>query len=218
MKRTVIVLALGTLAAALASLTSWKPAPSVQAAAPAPPRVANATTPAAPTLAASIEREVVSIDPALFDAPQAKAYLQRQQFDARARRFFADPQALSPAARDAEAQALAADIDRYERDVQLSAGEAMNLRIGLVRATVDDEAEAAERIADIVELYRKDAAQREAKWLAQQQGDAAFMTYKAREPAIVAEVMAMREIPDGLTREEYLRQRLQAERVALSHR
>ena len=33
--------------------------------------------------------------------------------------------------------------------------------------------------------------------------------YKAREKAVVAEVMAMTIIPGGLTRDEYLRQRLQ---------
>lgn len=215
MRRDFAVLMLAT-AVALTGLYAFRSVPPAQAANTAPVR-ATAPAAAAPTLAAKIEREVIAIDPSLLDTPQAKAYAQRQQFDARARRFFADPKAMTPVQREVEAQVLAKDIDRYERDVQLSAGEAMNLRIGLVRATVDDEAEQTERIADIVELYRRDAAQREAKWLAQLGQDKAFTEYKSRELAIVDEVMAMQTIPGGVTREEYLRRRLEAERIALSH-
>jgi hypothetical protein len=42
-----------------------------------------------------------------------------------------------------------------------------------------------------------------------------FQLYKVREREIVAEVMALQSIPDGLSREEYLRRRLQAEREQL---
>ena len=53
---------------------------------------------------------------------------------------------------------------------------------------------------------------REAAFVAQQQADPRMQRYKAREKTVVAEVMAMTIIPGGLTRDEYLRQRLQLER------
>lgn len=210
MKKTVVVALAG---AALAAVALMRMEPGVVLVPTA--RVPIAET-AAPSPAAAPEREI-AVDPSVLATPEARAYLERVDFETRARRFFADPRALAPAERDREAQALTAAIDRYERARQLSAGEAMNLRIGLVRATVDDEAVQVDRIADIVAAYRADGERREARFLEQQRGDAAFVEYKAREAAIVAEVMALAAIPGGLTREEYLRQRLQTERVALSH-
>jgi hypothetical protein len=210
MKKTVVVALAG---AALAAVALMRMEPGVVLVPTA--RVPIAET-AAPSPAAAPEREI-AVDPSVLATPEARAYLERVDFETRARRFFADPRALAPAERDREAQALTAAIDRYERARQLSAGEAMNLRIGLVRATVDDEAVQVDRIADIVAAYRADGERREARFLEQQRGDAAFVEYKAREAAIVAEVMALAAIPGGLTRKEYLRQRLQTERVALSH-
>ncbi|HVJ61373.1 MAG TPA: hypothetical protein VM555_01515 [Tahibacter sp.] len=210
-KTFIVVVAAAVLALSAAAWLRVEPHARPVAAAWVP---VVATTPAQSV--AAPEREV-AVDPSVLDTPQARAYLERADFEQRARRFFADPQAFAPEAREREAQALVAAIDRYEHANQLSAGEAMNLRIGLVRATVDDELVQVDRIADIVAMYRADGERREARWLEQQRGDAAFTEYKAREQAIVAQVMALATIPDGLTREEYLRQRLQAERVALSH-
>ena len=47
------------------------------------------------------------------------------------------------------------------------------------------------------------------------QSDPMFQLYKVRESQVVAEVMSLQTIPDGLSREEYLRRRLQAEREQL---
>ncbi len=177
--------------------------------------VANAAVPSAPA--------AVSVDPALLDTPEARAYLEREQFNERARRFFADAAqadaasthaASTDAMRAREAQWLDAAIGRYERERQLSAGEAMNLRLGLIQASGLPEDERAARMATVVSDYERDGARREAQWAAQQRSDAAFVQYKSREQAIVADVMAMAQIPDGLSRDEYLRRRLEAERVA----
>lgn len=210
MKKTIVVAMAGV---ALGAVVLMRAEPDVV---PPPAVRAPVVEMHAQPPAAAPEREI-AVDPSVFATPEARAYVERVDFEARARRFFTDPRALAPTERKREAQALTAAIDRYERARQLSAGEAMNLRIGLVRATVDDEAVQVDRIADIVAAYRADGERREARFIEQQRGDAAFVEYKAREAAIVAEVMAMAAIPDGLTREEYLRRRLQAERVALSH-
>ena len=156
----------------------------------------------------------VVVDAALLATPEVQAHLARERFNARARAFFADAAALAPDAREREARELDTAIDRYERSRELSAGEAMTLRLGLVDASGASAAERAERMAAIVARYDGDGRQREARWLAQQAGDAAFGRYKAREAVVVAEVMAMTQIPDGLSRDEYLRRRLEAERVA----
>jgi hypothetical protein len=154
-------------------------------------------------------------DPALLATPEAQAWQRREQFNQRARDFFATAAQMSPEAREREAREIDATIDGYESSRQLSAGEAMTLRIGLIQATTDDEVLRADRIAALVARYESDGLRREAQWAVQLRGDPAFTAYKAREQAVVAEVMALAQIPGGITREEYLRQRLQAERVAL---
>lgn len=156
----------------------------------------------------------VTVDAALLDTPEARAYLEREQFNDRARRFFADATHGDAPADAREAQWIEAEIGRYEREHHLSAGEAMNLRLGLIEVSGLPDAERAERMAAIVTAYGRDGERREAQWAAQQRSDAAFAQYKSREQAIVADVVAMARIPDGLTRDEYLRRRLEAERVA----
>ena len=155
-----------------------------------------------------------AVPDALLQTPEAKAWLQRQAFEQRARRFFAGAAELDAATREGQAKALEADIDAYEQRRQLSAGEAMNLRLGLVQASEADEGRRAERMAEIITRYELDAQRREAQWQQRQNQDASFLQYKSREQIVVAEVMALGAIPGGLSRDEYLRQRLQAEREA----
>ena len=64
----------------------------------------------------------------------------------------------------------------------------------------------------MMDRYRAHADQRMDAFAAQQRNDPRFQSYKARERAIVAEVMALPRIPGGLTRDQYLRQRLQQAR------
>jgi hypothetical protein len=154
------------------------------------------------------------VDAALLSTPEAQAHFAQERFQSRARAFFAHAASLDAATRERDARELVANIDEYEQRRVLSAGEAMTLRIGLVEATAASPADRADGVAAIVARYESEGQQREARWLAQQAGDVAFTRYKARESAVVAEVMAMTQIPDGLGRDEYLRRRLEAERVA----
>lgn len=154
------------------------------------------------------------VDPSLLATPEAQAHFARERFNSRAREFFARAASLDAATRNREAAELESAIDAYERTRELSAGEAMLLRAGLVEASGSPAGERADRMAAIVARYESDGREREARWLAQQAGDAAFARYKARESVVVAEVMAMTQIPDGLSRDEYLRRRLEAERIA----
>lgn len=95
----------------------------------------------------------------------------------------------------------------------MSAGESFLLRVGLIRATEPDEQQQAAQIRALKERYEIDGRQRSAQSTAQ--ADPMFQLYKVRESEIVAEVMSLQTIPDGLSREEYLRRRLQAEREQL---
>ena len=144
--------------------------------------------------------------------PQAQAHRDRQRFEADAKDFFARAPSLRAVERSERADALTRQIDRYEAEGGLSAGEAVMLRTALIKATVDDPAQQAAEVAVIADRYRARADQRMAAFAAQQANDPRFQSYKAREARVVAEVMASTSIPAGLTRDQYLRQRLQEER------
>ncbi|MFC3552443.1 hypothetical protein ACFOLC_15675 [Lysobacter cavernae] len=148
----------------------------------------------------------------LLSRPAVRAYQARVDFQEQARRFFAEAGRLAPAARQRQAQLLETDIDRYERAGDLSAGETLMLRIGLIRATETDPARQMQRTADLAAAYQVHAERRNAAFLAAQRDDRAFNDYKTRENRIVTEVMAMPVVPGGLSRNEYLRRRLQHER------
>ena len=167
---------------------------------PSSPAVADAT-PSASLAVAGLQA-----------TPQAKEHRERERFEAEAKDFFARASSLRPVERSERAEALSRQIDHYEGLGGLSAGEAVLLRTALVKATVDDPARQAEEVAAIADRYRTHADQRMAAFAAQQRSDPRFQAYKTREAQVVAEVMAMTSIPAGLTREQYLRQRLQEER------
>jgi hypothetical protein len=88
----------------------------------------------------------------------------------------------------------------------------MLLRAAMIQAQTGSNEEQAQRLAALVQRYRQDAARREAAWTARLQGDPRMQRYKSREQDVVAEVMALDRIPAGLSRDEYLRHRLQEER------
>lgn len=148
----------------------------------------------------------------LQTTPQAQAHRERKRFETDAKDFFARAPSLRAVERSERADALTRQIDRYEAAGGLSAGEAVLLRTALIKATVDDPAEQTAAVAEMADRYRAHADQRMAAFAAQQANDPRFQSYKTREAQVVSEVMAMTSIPAGLTRDQYLRQRLQEER------
>ncbi|GAA5010347.1 hypothetical protein FNZ56_01580 [Pseudoluteimonas lycopersici] len=149
---------------------------------------------------------------ALENTPQAREWLGQQRFERDARDFVRDASKLPAGERERRAQALETQIEAREQSGELSAGETVLLRAALIEAGSGSEEEQKARLAALAERYRADAARREAAFVAQQNADPRMQRYKAREKAVVAEVMAMTTIPGGLTRDEYLRERLQRER------
>lgn len=135
----------------------------------------------------------------------------RERFNEQAREFFARAPALPPDEARQRAEALSQELSRIERAGGMSAGETFLLRAGLIRATESDEQQQMAQLRALKERYESSARPRSD----QPQADPMFQLYKVRESEIVAEVMALQTIPDGLTRDEYLRRRLQAAREQL---
>lgn len=172
----------------------------------------DAGMPASPPSAADVMDTAPSPLASLQATPQAQEHRERQRFEADAKDFFARAASLRAVERSERAEALTRQIDTYEATGGLSAGEAVLLRTALVKATIDDPARQAEEVAAIADRYRAHADQRMAAFAAQQASDPRFQSYKVREAQVVSEVMAMTSVPAGLTRDQYLRQRLQQER------
>lgn len=146
-----------------------------------------------------------AVDPALVDA-----YSKRLAFDSEYRGFFGKAPQLPEAEREAEAERLRKGLEEREARGELAASESLMLQIALIQATESDPEEQKSRADALLRRYQEASEARE-KVLAQQPSPQ-FKRYKQDEKRIVEEVMALEAIPDGLSRNEYLRQRLQEAR------
>lgn len=218
MRRSVVVIATGAaLAAALGVGVLWqlngRHRGDVAAAAMSQDDAnADALDPAT-------SRDRGPVDPArdaVFDTPESRAALaaqaDRQRFEKTLRDFLANANALDAVERARIAAELDAQVEAEELARRMSADEARMLRLALLERGIADEAERLRRAEALAEAYRRDAEVRQRAFEQAQARDPRFVAYKSREAHVVAEVMAMREIPGGISRDEYLRQRLQAER------
>lgn len=151
---------------------------------------------------------------ALAASPEVRAYQSRLAFEQRTRAFLRDASTLDELARLEQARDIGREIDQREQARELSAGESVVLRVSLIEATVRDEAERIRQSQALVDHYRQQTAMRQAAFEEQQRQDAGFQAYKAREAQIVSEVMAMTSYPGGMSRDDYLRIRLQEARQA----
>ncbi len=147
--------------------------------------------------------------------PRVQKFQQRERFQQEVREFFARAPALPPEERAARARDIARAITHYEAEGEIAAAEALTLRSGLVRETVEDPIEQVVAIRGLQQHYQQQGERKQAEWEAR--SDPELELYKAREREIVDEVMAMTTIPDGLTRDEYLRRRLQSAREQLNN-
>lgn len=145
----------------------------------------------------------------LLASPAVQDYQARLRFTADYQNFLQDAAKLGAAERRRQAEALAEEIDRREAADELALSEALLLQLGLAQAQGGDETEQKARADQLVARYQALSQQREAQRKAP---DARFNQYKADEKRIVDEVLGMSSIPDGLSRDQYLRQRLQEAR------
>ncbi|OHC26775.1 MAG: hypothetical protein A3J71_02555 [Pseudomonadales bacterium RIFCSPHIGHO2_02_FULL_60_43] len=145
----------------------------------------------------------------LLQNPAVKNQEQRLAFHQAYRSFVSDAAELSPAQRESQAQALREQIETYEQRSELAMSESLLLQLGLIQLTTGDEQAQKDQAAALVARYKAISAEREAKAATP---SAEFRRYKADEKRIVEEVLSMDSFPDGLSRDEYLRQRLQQAR------
>lgn len=162
-----------------------------------------------------------AMDPANPDAavaatPEARASQGRLAFERQARAFVRDAPGLDDATRMARARALSQDIDRREQNRELSGDEAMMMRVGLIQVAVKDPRERVVQIREVIDRHTQQTAARQRALLAQQQTAAKLKDYKAQEAKIVSEVLAMQSYPNGMSRDDYLRQRLQDARDTIN--
>jgi hypothetical protein len=180
---------------------SEPPAPEAPAAQPAAEQDVP-STPAKPPTPAKRQQ--------LLAAPQVQQHQRRLEFHNGFRAFIASAASLDASERESQAAALAKQIDEYETRGELALSEALLLQTALIQATVADEAEQKSRAEALAARYKAISAAREAERDKTQ--PQAFTRYKQDERRIVEEVMAMEHIPGGLSRDQYLRQRLQEAR------
>ena len=145
----------------------------------------------------------------LLQNPAVKNQEQRLAFHQAYRSFVSGAAELSPAQRESHAQALREQIETYEQRSELAMSESLLLQLGLIQLTTGDEQAQKDQAAALVARYKAISAEREAKAATP---SAEFRRYKAEEKRIVEEVLSMDSFPDGLSRDEYLRQRLQQAR------
>lgn len=183
------------------------PVSSIERESMQPQAPARGPAPAVPEIETSPSRPIVD--------PRVEQFKQRERFQQEVREFFARAPALSQQEREARARAIAREITRYEAAGEITAAEALTLRSGLIRETVQDPVEQLVAMRGLQEHYKQQGERKLAEWEAR--SDPELELYKAREREIVNEVMAMTTIPDGLTRDEYLRRRLQSAREQLNN-
>jgi hypothetical protein len=153
------------------------------------------------------ERPDVTAPSAGYNSPVSVD--DRARFTEQAREFFAQAPALPAGEARERAEQLSRDLARIEQAGGMSAGETFLLRAGLIRATEPNEQRQAAEIRALKERYEAETRRRNP------QSDPMFELYKVRESEIVAEVLSMQTIPDGLSRDDYLRRRLQQAREQL---
>lgn len=170
--------------------------------------IAAQTAPAAPS--------VPGPDVGSAAAPEARADQGRLAFERQARAFLHDAPRLDDATRLARARALSDDIKRREQNRELSGDEALMMRVGLIQVAVKDPRERVVQVQEVIDRHNRQTAARKQALLAQQRRDAQLKEYKTQEARIVSEVLAMNSYPGGLSRDAYLRQRLQAVRDTIN--
>lgn len=201
-------LLVGTCLVLAGAALSWywlQPAARTAQQAPAMPPTSALPQPAVPS-----EQPPTSEQLQLLAVPQVRQQQQRLAFHNSYRDFIERAAELDAAARAAEVRDLEQGIETLEQQGELALSEALLLQLALIKADTQDEAAQKARGEALIRRYQALSAEREAAQA--QRPNPQFERYKAEERRIVEEVMALQNVPDGLSRDQYLRQRLQEAR------
>lgn len=148
----------------------------------------------------------------LRDHPVVQAYQAFSDFQQHSRGFFDNAEKLTEQEKQAQLRQLLDGTNKYEQEGKLVPMEALLLKLAMLRYTTRGDDDYKTKAKSLIDQYKAQSDLREQAWLANP--DPNFIDYKRQEADIVKEVMAMTVIPDGLSRDEYLRQRLEQARIA----
>ena len=214
MKQIVLVSSIGVLTVA-AGISFWltQADSSVDTAKSiSNPQAAQALTQELPSTSQNQNSGLTAGQQALLENPETLELANRLDFEEELHTFFANADGLSSEDRAAEAAMLEQRLAEYQRKGQVSAAESLMVRIAMTKLTIEDEAAQKRALQGLIDRQNAAAQARKEEWLAKPRPE--FEAYKQREKQIVKEVMAMEKVPAGMTRNEYLRQRLLEARVA----
>ncbi|OZG75225.1 hypothetical protein BTA51_02245 [Hahella sp. CCB-MM4] len=102
---------------------------------------------------------------------------------------------------------LMAEVHVLEQEKKVTSAEALLLQLAALKFSPDPE-QAKEQGQALIEQYKQLSEARMQEY--RDHPDPRFVSYKKQEAEIVKEVMKMSHYPDGLSRDKYLAQRLQA--------
>lgn len=134
----------------------------------------------------------------LEQEPEVTAYLQREADKQALQAYFADTGEMS--AEDAWAL-----IENLEQQQRVLGFEALHLKLAWLEKQHDNRQDFEAAANALMEDYRQRAASQTPY---RPEDIPGFTDYKAREVAIIEQVNGMQSFPNGMSREEYLREQL----------
>ena len=162
-----------------------------------------------PALRAGPAKVGTSAEPSaeeLLEHPRVQSWLALEENKRLLTNYFAD--AENSALNDGEAWAL---IEQAEREGRVIGFEAMHMKIAWLERNSANAEEFNRRRDELIADYRQRAEKMNRDY--DPASIPGFTDYKAREADIIREVRAMETIPDGLSEQAYLRQRLLEARI-----
>ncbi|WP_105101945.1 hypothetical protein [Microbulbifer pacificus] len=150
------------------------------------------------------DNQTPSLD-AVMSHPNVRRYLEREARKESLQAYFSDLESYD------NAEAAWKLIDEIERDGGMLAYEVLALKLRWLEQTSVDKATFNAAAESLLDEYRQ-RTQHSVDAYDPYQDVPGFAEYKALERKIVAEVRALDRFPDGMSRDEYLRKRLQEAR------
>ncbi|WP_145924336.1 hypothetical protein [Microbulbifer aggregans] len=172
---------------------------------PLPPQVAGKLDPAPEAIADDTQPLQDQAVEALLEHPRVQEYLAEETDKRALQDYFAGGDGEIS---DDEAWAL---IERIEHEGRVLAFEALTLKLAWLDRNSDNKDDYDQRSAEILAQYRQ-RSERQLQQYDPYEEVPGFARYKELEAEIVREVQQMESFPEGVSRQAYLRQRLQAAR------
>lgn len=145
-------------------------------------------------------------------SPKYLAYISQLEAGDDIRRLVKDAANLNDEDKQIKVDEINKQISELEKAEKISKVEHLMLQLALVKLSAENEEQAKQKSQHLITQFQQLSAERTQAYI--NNPSPKFKDYKSREKTIVAEVMAMEVFPDGLTREEYLAQRLAEARQA----